>query len=238
MLPYSRIIYSMGGRTGVAITEYLTYGGLSGSAELMNTALDIAWDYVENEIDTNIVNALESQEIHLWPRELRDWNERYDRIILDKTHVNSVDSVQLLSDVYAGCSCQLTVFSGCAILVDAEAGYIAVRECANCAAASCMSCGTTRPYQAKVNYYAGLFPNAILDKNIILAVVFKAREIMQSMSGSLQDIGSYSVTSWRSMDYSETKAGPKSGSSFINDYIGQLLRPYIIKRAFSLRRTY
>lgn len=228
----------MSTRTGAAITDYLTYGGTSGSSVLMDAALDMAWAWVEEEISTNIIVTLESQEIHLWPREARDWNERNDRIQTDKTHVSSVASVTLLADVN-GCTCNLTTFSGCAIVVNGETGLLAVRECTACAQANC-ACGssTIRPYQAQLAYYAGLFPTPPLDKDVLLAVILKAREAFEQLQpGPVSGLGSIAVTSWSSMDYSESRAAPKKGT-YLDDYIDRLLRPYKTNRPFSLRRTY
>lgn len=214
----------------------MEFGGISGSAALMNAALDGAWEWVEQAIDTNIVNAFESNEMHLWPREARDWNQRYDTVVLNKTHVNSISSVQMLDT--GSCTCQQTTFSGCAVITDGLAGYIAVHECAACASASC-NCGTLRPYQARINYYAGIFLNANLSNSMILAVVMKAREIMQQfLESNVSDLGSVNVVSWRSMDYSQTRAGPGK-DSYIDDFIKKTyLTKYQIKRALSLRKTY
>lgn len=230
----------MSTRTGVAITEYLEFGGISGSATLMDAALNIGWNRVEDELDTNIIVSLESDEVHLWPKTLRDWDERYDRVVTAKNKVTSVSSVLVDSDIFAGCTCQLTTFSGCAIVTDYDAGIIVVRECVACATQAC-SCtnGTVRPFIARLNYYAGLFPSPPLPDDLVLAVVSRAKEAWgQITEGNAQNIGKFNTTSWHSMDYSESRAGPRGNKSFIDELVSDLLKPYKVKRAFSLRRTY
>lgn len=217
---------------------YLLYGGISGNAALMGVALDIGWAYVETELGTNIVESLETDEIHLWPHNVRsDWNQSYDRVYTEKTHVQSVVYVQTIASV--GCSCATQAFSGCATLINSDTGLVALNECSISASTACGGgcTGGLRPFEAVLAYWAGLFPAAPFDKNINIAVILKAREAMTQLDSSqgVSSLGSQNITSWHSMDYSESRAAPK-GNSYIDDYIETLLAPYRVNRALALRR--
>ena len=220
--------------------DFTLAGGLTGSASAaqINMALDVAWDWAEDEIGTHIIQTLVAQEIHLWPRGLRDWNEQRDRIYTEYHHVVSVSSVHVL-EISDSCRCATTVLSGCALIVDADVGMLAVQQCASSAGANCGTC-TSRPFQARINYTAGLFAdNASIPGAVILAIVMKAREaLLQITSGAVSSLGAKNITSWSSMDYSESRGGPSKNSSFIDDYIKRQLRKYKVLRAFSFRNTH
>lgn len=230
------ISYSMSTRAGITIADYLTYGGLSGSAALMDTALDIAWADIEERLGTNIIEAAEYNEFHLYPWGASDYDRRFDRVYTEKTHVTGLSSVLITETV--GCTCTTTAYSGCAVILNGRTGLVAVNECSISAAHACGSCRSLRPFQAILNYVAGVFPTSTLDKDIIIAVVLKAREVFSQLQpGPVQNLGAINVTSWRSMDYSESRAAPKDDESYLDTYINRLIKPYgPILRALGLRR--
>ena len=233
----------MGTLTGLTIAQSAEFGMPTGSATTaqLNAALGIAFEQIEDYIGTNIIVSTESAEEHLWPNGSRDWNQRYNTIRLNKHHLVSVTTVTVRHDD-GDCNCTTHDFTGCALVRSLEEALLDVRDCNQGSSAHC-SCGWDRAFRVLVTYTAGIFSNANLTDDMKLAIVMVAREILdQMLAGSTSEMGAANITSWRSMDYSESRSksvkDTSLGNSWISDYVAKLLSKYKLKVAFSLRKTY
>ena len=229
-------------RTGVSLTDFSQLGGMAAAAssddDRVNIALDVAWDWVEDLLDTHIIQSQETDEEHPFPSGLIDWDRPGDRITLVKSHLVSVTSIKVIDETHY-CSCETYENDACALIVNALPSIIAVRDCFSSARSNCGSCqgGGYRNFKVLVSYLAGIFSSPPLHAKMKLAVVMKAREVLHQISEpGLEGLGSRDITTWSSMDYSETRSPPGDHDSYIDGYLrGTLLRDYFVKTAFALR---
>lgn len=225
----------MGTFTGLTIAEAAEFGMPTGSATTaqLNAALSIAFEQIEDYIGTNIVVSTETDEEHLWP------GSRNFR--LNKHRLVSVTTVVVKHDD-GDCFCTTHDFTGCALVKNLEESLLSVRDCNQSVSSNC-NCTGSNPFKVLVTYAAGIFLDANLDDTMKMAIVMVAREVLdQMLAGSTSEMGAANITSWRSMDYSETRSKTTKetslGNSWISDYVARLLEKYKLKVAFSLRGTY
>lgn len=221
----------MSAPTGIAVGDFVDYGGITGSASTaqLNLALDLAWDSVEEHLGTFLVPTVVTEEVHPWPHN--------GQLHLKYTDVQSVDAVTVRHDEET-CTCGVTDVTGCAILVDPVMGWIRVQDCYQVARCSSCACrGDAPPGVGKwliVTYTAGI--GLPLTERLKLALTLAMKDYLAVLTGGTQEFADLKeVASWHSMDYGENYREKKKGNPFSNptraDMIMQLLKPWPRKRA-------
>jgi hypothetical protein len=122
-------------------------------------------------------------------------------ISTDYGYVHRIVSVSL---IYADVNCQITEEVGCGRIMNNTFGYISIE----CVLSHC-SCGvpSSYPYQVQVTYEAGLPVGAALQGDFLAGLVIAAQINLNEMvfPSSNESAGDVGVTSFSSLDYSETR---------------------------------
>lgn len=218
--------------TGISVDTFVAYGGVTGSAStaMINRALQIAWDRVEDFIGSQLYPYTVSNERHPWPAN--------GRLQLEHRYLSQVNTVTARHDEET-CSCDTTDYTGCAVLLDLENSIIDVKECyaqsVPCSNCACSSTG--RGTTALISYVAGL--SHPLSDSVLLALVLLAKDNLAVLTDGVDEFAQMKqLASFRSMDYSESYAPKNVHNRFSTptraDLAFELLRQYRDKRAVAI----
>lgn len=231
--------------TGTSILTdqiFVDYGGQTGTSTptQRNAAYQIAEQFAIEEIGTLLTPILITGTFP-WP--LSD-----SRLQLPYSHVCSIQGVTTIHD--NGCDCSsgggvsTTELSGCAHIIDSQAGIIDLRECGQLvkSSAGCCTCTTSgMPLLVRVAYTVGhpagaVAANASALMGLTVAADLALEQIIDP-AGAEAGPGDASITSFSDTGYSETRqflAETAFGGSPRANYAARMLRPLKVKRAFRL----
>jgi len=163
-------------------------------------ALGVAEGIVETFLGTYLTPTSVTEE-HPWP---------YDRPLqLQKRQVTAISSVTAMH--YLECDCDWVTTDECAVIFDGTQGIIKPLACSSfpCCTARGQWCGCECPARVSIIYVAGYTTTQMADEKtggtIKLAVTLIAKWILEKLLVTYPE-GSKMVTSWSSMDYSESIA--------------------------------
>lgn len=203
------------------VETFVKYGGVTGTATTtqITSAMQVAWEKIEEEIGTFLQPTDVSDEVHPWPH--------VGMLQLANTNVISMSSVIAKHDENT-CTCTVTDVTGCSILIDAELGIVNVKECYRsenpCARCVCASGGWGK--WAVISYRCGL--TCPPEEKLQLALVLLAKSYLAVMTGGMDEFGELKeVETWRSMDYSESYKASDKSNPFSTQYRSELIQSII-----------
>ena len=233
--------YLVTGTTVLSDTIYTTYGGTFSVDESTALQRDIAYMMAEQQ-------AIQEIGTFLVPTTITGsfgWPERTLRINMPYTHIRSIDGVTTIHE--AGCNCATVELTGCAHIVNRQAGIVDLRDCGSLSAVSgnaACSCRNLEgaPFKVQVAFTAGLGAGVIAaNPSALMGLTIAADLSLEQLidpSGAEGGPGDPSLTSVSDTGYSASRQGLKmtafGGSSRAN-YAARMLSPLKYKRALRLR---
>lgn len=229
--------------TGTSVlTEqiFVDYGGQTGTATnaQVNAALQMGEQFAIQEIRTFLVPTSISGTF-AWPMD--------DRLLLPHTHIRSVSSVTAIHEAGCDCADNQVEISGCAWILDYQAGIISLRECGSNVRTPAISCNCSYPssyggrllYQ--IVYEAGIQDGLVAaNSSVLMGLVTAADLALEQIidsSGAEGGPGDPSVSSFSDTGYSETRQFLRMtsfGGSPRANYAARMLQPIKYKRALRL----
>lgn len=229
--------------TGTSVlTEaiFVQYGGQTGTATnaQVNAALQMGEQFAIQEIGTFLVPTTISGTF-AWPVD--------DRLLLPHTHVRSVSSITAIHEAGCSCAADQVEISGCAWILDYQAGIISLRECGDNVRQPGIACGcgTGGQYGGRLLYQivyeagiqAGLVgANAAALMGLVTAADLALEQIIDPQ-GAEAGPGDASLSSFSDTGYSESRQFlmmTAFGGSPRANYAARMLRPLKYKRAMRL----
>lgn len=241
--------YLVTGTTVLTDDIYTAYGGdLDDSTAAQRTAAyQIAEQFAIEEIGTFLVPTSISGTF-AWPLG-GIYNSPLPldqtRVNLPHTHVRSVTSLTAIHEAGCDCADDQVELSGCAWVLDYQAGIIDLRECGNLvggsAACSCAYTQGGSPLQFQIVYEAGIEagrvasnPSALMGLTVAADL---ALEQIVDPSASEGGPGDPSLTNFSDTGYSATRqflVMTAFGGSPRANYAARMLNPIKYKRALRL----
>jgi hypothetical protein len=238
--------------TGTAVLTddiFTAYGGDldNSTAAQRNVAYMIAEQFAIEEIGTFLVPTSISGTF-AWPLGgvyNSPWPLDQTRINLPHTHVRSVTSLTTIHEAGCDCADDQVELSGCAWILDYQAGIIDLRECGDfvggSAACSCAYSQQGEPLQFQIVYEAGIEagrvaanPSALMGLTIAAEL---ALEQIVDPSASEGGPGDPSLTNFSDTGYSASRQFllmTAFGGSPRANYAARMLNPIKYKRALRL----
>lgn len=179
-------------------TMYYEEGQTKGSEEQRNAAFFVAEKLASSHYRTFLKETIVTG-TYLWPQ--------LDRHIrLHHGHVKRVHNVTILS-AESGCNCDITEDTGCAFVLDADYGYLHIRQTREGFLSGCGCSVENFPYQARVVYEAGLSSGTVYQDDILLGLATIADILLNEMAdpGGNESPGDIGVQAWGAQGYSETR---------------------------------
>lgn len=227
--------------TGAAILTdniFVTYGGQTGTSTVAqrNSAYQIAEQFAIEEIGTFLVPTTLTGTF-AWPSYPERWQ-------LPHTHVRSVSSLTTIHDAGCDCADDAVELSGCAWIVDYQAGTLDLRECGELVSGGGCQCNCRAegdPIQFRIIYEAGIqaglvAANAPSLQGLVIAADLALEQIIDP-SGAEAGPGDASIKSFSDTGYSETRQFlmmTAFGGSPRANYAARMLKPLKFKRALKL----
>lgn len=214
---------------------FILYGGQTGTSTPQTRAIayGLAEGIVEQYLNTYLCPETVVTGSFYFPQWVGD-----SRISLDVTYLQRINQVIHMS--LQGCDCSLLSRSGCAHIIERFTGIIDVRDCAQ----YCWNCcgnylGT---YLVQVVYAAGLDAYMTHDLMLLTALVTLANNelarLTNSAAGCVTFAEDSNITSWSSLDYSESRTLPNVtnifGSSPMAQYLARMLKKFKRRSALKL----
>ncbi len=229
--------------TGTSVlTEqiFIDYGGQTGTATnaQVNAALQMGEQFAIQEIRTFLVPTSISGTF-AWPAD--------DRLLLPHTHIRSVDSLTAIHEAGCDCADDQVEISGCAWILDYQAGIISLRECGGNVRTPSISCNCSYPdayggrllYQ--IVYEAGIQAGLVAaNSSALMGLVTAADLALEQIvdpQGAEAGPGDASVSSFSDTGYSESRQFllmTSFGGSPRANYAARMLQPLKYKRALKL----
>jgi hypothetical protein len=220
---------------------YTSFGGSldNSTATQRNNAYMIAEQFAIQEIRTFLVPTSVSGTF-AWPVD--------ERLIAPHTHLRSISSLTAIHEAGCDCADDQVELSGCAWIMDYEAGIISLRECNNGGSGQpAISCGCNtsgyygRPLLYQITYEAGLQaglvaanPSALMGLTVAAELVLEQIIDPHAAEGGP---GDPSLTNFSDTGYSATRQYLRMtafGGSPRANYAARMLRPLKFKRALKL----
>lgn len=186
------------------------YGG-TGTFDLatIQMGIDLAQFDLEDALATYLTPTTVVEE-YMWPA-----GTGQDKILLNKSHVSSIESVVAKYSLLWDCSWIQS--NECGVILDGEQGLVQVKavnyslnicQCTNIASYSMVS--RVVPDRLLITYIAGYTaaesdPSTAVGKVLRMATTLRAREWFNALSQGQDWQGNYNIASWNSMDYSERR---------------------------------
>lgn len=225
--------------TGTSVlTEaiFVQYGGQTGTATAaqVSSALQIAEQFAIEEIGTFLVPTVVSGTF-AWPL--------HDRFNLPHTHVRSVSSITAIHEAGCNCATDQVELSGCAWVLDYQAGIISLRECGDQVVGASIACNCTyvregRPLLYQIVYEAGIQAGLVAANAPALMGLTTAADLALEQiidpEGAEGGSGDPSLSSFSDTGYSATRQFlmlTAFGGSPRANYAARMLKPLAYKRA-------
>lgn len=228
--------------TGTAVLTdniFAAYGGdLDHSTENQRTAAyQIAEQFAIEEIGTFLVPTVISGTF-AWPVD--------DRLLLPHSHIRSVNSLTAFHEAGCDCADDQVELSGCAWILDYQAGVVSLRECGKQAAGPSIACSCTYiyhgdPLRYQIVYEAGIETGRVAANPASLMGLTAAAELaleqITDPSAAEGGPGDPSLTNFSDTGYSATRqflVMTAFGGSPRANYAARMLAPLKFKRALAL----
>lgn len=230
--------YLVTGTSVLTDAIFSDYGGNldSSTAAQRNAAYQIAEQFAIQEIGTFLTPTTVSGTF-AWPI--------HERLNLPHTHVRSVSSLTAIHEAGCDCADDQVELSGCAWILDYQAGIVSLRECGYQAGAS-IACGCTyreggQPLLYQIVYEAGIqaglvAANAAALQGLVTAADLALEQIIDP-DGAQGGAGDPSLTSFSDTGYSQSHQFlimTSFGGSPRANFAARMLKPLAYKRALRL----
>jgi hypothetical protein len=215
---------------------FVRFGGQTGTStpDQRLIAYTISEELVESHLNTPLCPT-QITGSYYWPQYVGD-----SRLQLDVTYLQHVD--QVISMALQNCNCDLLSRSGCAIVIEQYTAIVSIVACANYCWGCCGSNYGYAPFLVQIVYTAGLDYPLNHDLMLLQALVTLANNelahLTNSASGCISFPEDSNITSFSSLDYSESRKLPNVtnifGSSPLAQYLARMLRKFKRKSALRL----
>lgn len=216
-------------------TIFTQYGGHTGTstAAQRTAAYGIAEGQAQQELGTLLTPTIVTG-TYMWPLTTT-------RLQLPVDRLRRVIGVTAIHDTGCNCAADSTEISGCAWMVNADAGIIDLSECNGEYVVNKGCCCTCNeygmPFQVRVIFEAGLNLEASSDPRLLLGLVTWADLALEQIidpSGAEGGPGDPGVQSYGADGYSESRTPlveTAAGYSARANYAARMLRPFKMKGA-------
>jgi len=228
--------------TGTAVLTdniFATYGGNLDSSSVGQRAVayQIAEQFAIQEIQTFLVPTVMSGTF-AWPVD--------DRLLLPHTHIRSVSSLTAFHEAGCDCSDDQVELSGCAWILDYQAGIVEFRECGDTVsgqsvACSCAYISNGNPIQYQIVYEAGIQAGLVAaNASILMGLTIAADLALEQIidpGGSEGGPGDPSLSNFSDTGYSASRqflVMTSFGGSPRANYAARMMAPLKFKRALKL----
>jgi hypothetical protein len=230
--------------TGTAVLNddiFTAYGGDtdSSTAAQRNAAYQIAEQFAIEEVDTFLVPTTISGTF-AWPQ----YDQRFN---LPHTHVRSVSSLTAIHEAGCDCADDQVELSGCAWIIDSQAGIVDLRQCGeNPAGQPSIACGCTyrlhgEPLLYQIVYEAGIDAGRVAaNPSALMGLTVAAELALEQIidpSAALAGPGDPSITNFSDTGYSQSYqflVMTAFGGSPRANYAARMLAPLKFKRALRI----
>lgn len=229
--------------TGTAVLTDAIYAGFGGDLEnstetQRNNAYQIAEQNAIKEIKTFLVPTTISGTF-AWPQ----FDQRFN---LPHTHVRTVSSLTAIHEAGCDCAADQVELSGCAWIIDSQAGIVDLRQCGNQSGQPSIACGCSyrahgEPLLYQIVYEAGIEAGRVAANASALQGLTVAAELaleqMTDPEGAEGGPGDPSLTNFSDTGYSATRqflVMTAFGGSPRANYAARMLAPLKFKRALRI----
>jgi hypothetical protein len=218
---------------------FTAYGGNtdSSTAGQRAAAYQIAEQFAIEEVGTFLIPTTMSGTF-AWPID--------DRLLLPHTHLRSVSSVTAIHESGCDCADDQVELSGCAWVMDYQAGIVSLRECGARSSSPSIACGCAyiaegSPLLYQIVYEAGIqdglvSANASALMGLTMAADLALEQIIDP-EGAEGGPGDPSLTNFSDTGYSATRQFlmmTAFGGSPKANYAARMLQPIKYKKALKL----
>jgi hypothetical protein len=229
--------------TGTTVLDdsiFTAFGGDtdSSTAAQRNNAYQIAEQFAIEEIKTFLVPTTISGTF-AWPQHDLRFN-------LPHTHVRSVSSLTAIHEAGCDCADDQVELSGCAWIIDSQAGIVDLRQCGDQSGQPSIACGCTyrlhgEPLLYQIVYEAGIeaglvAANASAKQGLTIAAELALEQITDPEAAE-GGPGDPSLTNFSDTGYSATRQFllmTAFGGSPRANYAARMLAPIKFKRALRI----
>lgn len=231
--------YLVTGTSVLTDSIYTTYGGNldNSTAAQRSVAYQIAEQFAIAEIGTFLTPTTISGTF-AWPTN--------DRLLLPHTHVRSISSLVAIHETGCNCADDQIELSGCAWIMDFQAGIVELRECNTGGGQLSIACGCTyrqsgAPLLYQIVYDAGIEAGRVAANSSSLMGLTMAADLALEQivdpAGAEGGPGDPSLTNFSDTGYSASRqflVMTAFGGSPKANYAARMLQPLKFKRALRL----